>query len=155
MIIRQATYEDAVSLADRLREQDRKEIWAAHGEKPEVVLPACLAHSERAWVLELEGEVEALFGVAASAEEGVGHPWLLGSDVLLAHPRLMLCAPKYVLPVMQKMFPVLQNYVDCRNKVSIRWLQHIGFTVSETPTRLGPFAMRFYEFYKEGAVCAQ
>jgi hypothetical protein len=32
---------------------------------------------------------------------------------------------------MLSLFPVLENMVDSRNKKSIRWLKHLGFTFSE------------------------
>ena len=151
-MIRPATMHDAIAMRGKLRERDYAEVWAAHGENPDDVLCACVEHSVRLWCVEDE-TILAIFGVAPSIREGIGHPWLLGTDGLARCRHVLLRQPQQYLEKMHALFPVLQNFVDVRNTQSVRWLAWLGFSVDPTPVRLGPFSMPFYSFHKEESVC--
>ncbi|MCT4536299.1 hypothetical protein [Halodesulfovibrio sp.] len=154
MIVRRASVEDAVSLQGRLRKADYDEVWAAHGHNPDEVLVACALYSTKLWCAEVDDAVAAVFGVAPSPYvEGEGQPWMLGSDVITAVPRAFVQCPLEIIPQMQKLFPVLRNMVDARNTKSIRWLERMGFCITQETVPHGPFGMPFYEFCKEEELC--
>ncbi len=60
-----------------------------------------------------------------------GAPWLLGTDALERHARDFLRGSLHWVAEMRQRYTLLQNVVDDRNVVSKRWLQWLGFTLSD------------------------
>lgn len=141
-------------VADNLREADRRELTALRGAPVDAMPELCNAvlRSSKVWVL-ADVHPIAVFGVAPVAE-GVGSPWLLGTEELFRYPRLLVClTPEYVSQMLAD-YPVLVNYVDARNYRSIRWLEHMGFTL-EDPIPQGPHGVPFRLFHMRVATaCA-
>jgi len=55
---------------------------------------------------------------------------------------------RYYVLEMKRHFQRLENYVDARQKRSIRWLKWCGFTV-ENPKPWGTLGLPFHQFWME------
>lgn len=117
-------------IADNLRKADLDEIKAAGNSSARECLANGLNVSSKCWVALIDDEPACVFGVAPiSILGGVGAPWLLGTDKLFKVRRRFLTDSRIYFKEMLKLYPVLQNYVDARNSMSIRWLKWLGFSI--------------------------
>ncbi len=84
----------------------------------------------------------AMFGVTpVSVIEGVGRPWLLGTDDVPACARALVReAPRYI-DAMHARFRRLENMVAVENVDAIRLLTHWGFVVEGEPVDVRGVAM--------------
>lgn len=115
-------------VAENLREQDRAEVEASSGMDPKASVALSILMSSRAFaVLDREGVPVCLFGVAPHPLPGVGVAWLLGTDGLLKEALPIARGSRQYLAELHQEFPLLWNYVDERNTLSIRWLRWMGF----------------------------
>lgn len=140
---------DIAYLADNLRAADRQELTALRG--PVVhygdALGRAVLLSSHVWVWADENNRPlAVFGAApVSLLDGIGSPWLLGTEGMFEHPRTLVADGRRYLQRMQAIYSELFNYVDARNDRSIRWLKRIGFTVQ--PARpYGAMGLPFHRF---------
>ena len=129
LTVRPAIIEDAAAIARNIRECDRLELLASTRLSPEKAIKTSIELSAACWTAEKDGVPIAVFGVCAiDMLAGVGSPWLLASkdcdSVIVPFVKLT----RVYIPVMLKLFPVLENMVDVRNTKSIRWLKRLGFT---------------------------
>lgn len=129
----EALPEHIPAIAEHMREADRREVWASHRHTPQEALEFALQRSEVAWTCMVDGLPSFMWGAArmGSFLGCCGAPWLLGTPAILKvrHDFLRYCP--YFIAVMQDSFPRLENYVHTGNRLSIRWLKHLGFTVNE------------------------
>lgn len=140
---------DVFAVMAELRDADRDEISALVG--AEGVLDAIdtsVAQSARSWTLTDDGSPIAVFGVAPTELEGVGMPWLVGTQRIVRRQRsfMRLCAA--YIPAMHALFPVLMNIVDARNTRAIAWLRHVGFEFGP-PANVGVEGRLFYPFSRK------
>lgn len=144
--IRQATVEDALDLAPRLRQADRDEVWASGRKTPERALLVSLGMSSHAWTGLVDGKVVCMWGCGpASMLDRVGVPWMLGSDDLLKHQKAFLRRNREYVDAMLLCYTRLVNWVDARNTVSIRWLRWLGFEIGDAAPH-GALKMPFHRF---------
>ncbi|WP_339084245.1 phage protein Gp13 family protein [Hyphomicrobium sp. ghe19] len=130
------------TIARRMREADRLEVHAASGKTPGQALAFSLRKSSVAWTWLVDGRPEAMFGVGdLNILAGVGAPWLLGTDVVLAHQMEFLRRSREWRNQLLQRYSTLTNFVDVRNEVSVRWLRWLGFKLSE------PITYRGHDFY--------
>jgi hypothetical protein len=144
-IIRHATDEDLMYVANNMRDQDLDEIYAG-GETPERALRMSAEISKDCLSCVLEsGEVLFVLGCGPKTLlSDIGVPWLLGSKEALKHPRSFFDFPPKVLEIWKEQYSMLENYVHVKNTVSVRWLQRLGFTMHEPVTLFtGEQFMRF------------
>lgn len=133
LITRPATVDDCAELALTMRRADQVEIALGGSSSPYAALMQGFAYSDApVAVIGPQGEVAAMGGVVAITPF-LGSPWMLAADSLedLKWPFLREC--KRRLQSLHGQFPALYNQVWEGNTVHIRWLQWLGFTVSETP----------------------
>ena len=142
-----ATMAHAYELAQTMRQADRDEVIAQSGLPYGIGLGMSLGNAEAAWTGLIEGEVACIFGVSAADEfDGkVGIPWMLGSELVVKHQRLFLRHCRGCVDEMQALFPVLENHVDQRNTIAIRWLKWLGFDILPVEPH-GPFKLPFHPF---------
>jgi len=145
-IVRQATYQDCLSLAPRLRASDVAEL-AAIGETPLPALLDSIRASTVVWAVDYDGEVQAMLGAAPIADSaGEGSPWLLASARVGEFSTQFLRESDLYIDQMHAHFPTLRNYVHAANTSSLMWLRWCGFkfprVVCVSPTDL------FIEFEK-------
>ncbi len=116
-----------------MRDSDKEEIWAAGHLQPFEALRMGARDSELLWTIFVEGRPAAIGG-AAPADTRVpqlGVPWLLGTDRLKRQPVWFFRESRRKILEVQERFPLLVNFIDIRNLVSLRWLGWLGFRFSE------------------------
>lgn len=149
--IRPARPEDADTLLRGLRQCDRREAEATVGAaNVEAAMHASLESSLVAWAAEVDGELAAVFGVAAlSVLNGIGVPWMMGTDLLDRMPRAVIENTRAYIPRMLVLFPHLTNFVDARNQRSIRLLRWLGFEIRPAEP-FGAQGLPFHRFEMRG-----
>ena len=136
-------------LSHTMRPADVRECWAAHHFSPYDALKHSLYYTARPKTGLHNGKVICIWGVGKItylAKEGI--PWMLTSNLVNTHYREFLRRGHELVSDMKKEAVILINTVDTRNKPSIRWLRHLGFTV-HNPVPFGPDDMLFHPFIME------
>lgn len=129
------------SIARRMRQADRDEVFAASGRSPVGALTFSLRKSSHAWTAIIDGVPEVMFGVGElNVLAGIGAPWLLGTDAVDRHYVAFLRRSVWFRDQLLRRYPTMRNFVDVRNRASIRWLRWLGFTLSD------PVDFRGHEF---------
>lgn len=140
-----ATEEHVDFLKGRLRQSDIDECEASVGMGPDEALVYSFSVSQRAWTALVGDKPILMFGVAAwSLVSKVGAPWLLGTDDIEKHKVGVAIHSRPCVAEMAKGFELLENWVDTRNKISIKWLKWCGFKVDEA----GPFGTSGLPFHR-------
>ena len=147
----QATEAHVENLKGRLRESDIQEIRASSGRNPDFSLEMSWRLSPLCWAAEKQDKqgtrTISIFGasrISLLSEKGI--PWMLGSEELNgAGLEVGRCSRQYVLE-MKRHFRLLENYIDARQKRSIRWLQWCGFHV-EPAEPYGVLGLPFHRFW--------
>jgi hypothetical protein len=133
------------SVARRMRQADRDEVFAASGRSPARALAFSLRKSTAAWTGMVDGRPEVMFGVGdINVLASVGAPWLLGTDAVERNRVAFLRISVEWRAQLLRRYSTLRNVVDERNHVSIRWLRWLGFTLSE-PMEVNGFTFRLFE----------
>ncbi len=125
---REASREDALFVADRLREADRNEV-AAMGATPRMAVEYSRQLSDYAWTGLIDGVPAMIFGCGSSLVSTAAEVWALGTDECTKAPREMLIYGREKLREMLEVYPEMQNYCDARYHAAHRWLKKLGFTV--------------------------
>ena len=151
------TLQHVSRMRGQLREEDARECWASAHLLPDAALMVSFTRSDKCWTALLGGKPVACFGVAPVSWLGrKGVPWMLGTDDFKKlGVKAARVSRKYVRQMLEG-FDVLENWVDVRNLVSIKWLKWCGFTI-EAPIPYGPEGLPFHRFWMEkkgAAVCA-
>ena len=116
-------------IAANMRSDDVREIWASHRSLPAKALRSGL-RSQRCWTAMIEGKPAVMFGVCdKSILTRTGIPWLLATDELSDIKRQFLTYSKEYIEKSMKGYDLLENHVHVDNKLSIRWLKWIGFSL--------------------------
>lgn len=128
-----------------MREMDRKEC-EAFGHSPKQALRRGLIESDWTYTALVDGRPEAMFGIVTeSAIEGLGRPWMLGTDEVYRHGRDLLAIGPRVAARMLDSSRSLSNLVSAANSRAIRLLERWGFTVEEQQQVIG--GVPFREFW--------
>lgn len=129
--IEPATVAHAVELAPRLRPADAAEVLASGGYAPLEALLESIKASDGAWAAYFAGELGCLFGVSAGPFLSFrAYPWLLTSDVVARYPKTFLRACREVLAGWADRFGMLEQAIDARYTVALRWAARVGFEVA-------------------------
>ena len=131
-------------LADNIRYADRLEIYRMSGVEPEPCLRRALRISDWVQTGKINGELVCLFGVAG-VSQGVGSPWMLGTDLIEHHGKTFLRESKDVISKMLGDYQHLVNFVDIENKTAIRWLEWLGFDMGEVEYSPMGFPVKRFE----------
>lgn len=135
------------NMVGRLREADHEECMASNGCSADTGLRRSFETSDVCWVATLDGQPVFAFGVSrTSILCGTGHPWLLGTDGILKVGRETVRQSKRYVQEMLSRVDMLENWVDNRNTVSIKWLKWCGFKFDKA----APFGIKqkmFRRFY--------
>lgn len=144
--IRNATEEDAICLAENLREADVEEVKASVDLPPLEAILGSMKNTIFPKAGTVDGEVACIFGVASNTLVAeVGRPWLLATDALTKHSKRFLKSSLEYIKEAKKDFKYMHNFVDARNKEAIRWIKWLGFEVQE-PAPHGPYGVPFCKF---------
>ncbi len=130
---RQATKSDCVKLAPLLRDVDKRELHALYGAELNscTVLEESLKNSLYCFSGFCDGEIIGMFGIGGNVLSGNGIIWLLSSDKIKKFNRELLTQSKQFIAYSLNIYTSLSNIIDCRNKINIRFLKHLGFQFSE------------------------
>ncbi|HEX6215292.1 MAG TPA: hypothetical protein VFZ38_10760 [Vicinamibacterales bacterium] len=122
--------EDIDAIVADARQADIDEVMAASGRGLADVMAEGLERSRVAWTGFAKQVPICMFGVAPAAElDGVGVPWMIGTNAVEAHASVFLRRSRDVLDQMRELFPVLINYVGAENATAVRWLRWMGFNL--------------------------
>lgn len=149
-VFRQPTEADIVHLAAHMRQDDINDLRVVGWEDNAEAIRLSIARSDPRYlsVVEVDGELLCIFGCATeSLLSPVGIPWLLCTDAMTRYIKEATVKTRLVVRYMLNGWPVLQNVVDARNKMTIRWLKSIGFAMGtpyyyHTGFLVVPFEMR-------------
>lgn len=134
LVARDAVPADAEQIAANLRENDRHEVLAvyenvAHGIR-EAIQASAICHT----LCRRDGRYQPMIVLGCATDPsrpGVGIPWLLATNEVVKYPGALTRVGRHYVRLFQERWPVLMNYVDERNAVSVAWLQRLGFAVHE------------------------
>jgi len=129
--LRAPTPADLTELAENLRAQDRAELDAAGWTDYAAALDVATKTSRWSRTALINGELACIFGCAehGSLLTPNGVPWLLGTDVLPRHRRVLQHYAKRYIAAMLQEYPRLYNAVHAENTVALHWLKRLGFRV--------------------------
>jgi hypothetical protein len=150
--VRQASLEDVISVASRLRYADRQETLAATGLPPEVLLPEAFRSGRRMMTGGIdrpngEGRPEVLFGCdPVIGHEHIGIVWLMGTDAIDKNPMTFLRISKRLWDGYLAEYEALTNFVMEGNAVHVVWLEWLGAKFTRRIDRFGPLSKPFLEF---------
>lgn len=151
LIIRDSVEGDIEVLKDKLRPEDRAEIWASHRQSGEQALVYGYDHSTLCYTLCL-GEIPiAMMGVVPNTLVGdEGCVWMLGTSAMGEHKKSVVKLSIPVIQIMLKYYPYLYNFVDARYQRSVAWLAKCGANIYK-PVPFGPDGLpfHFFEFKRE------
>lgn len=142
-----ATPEHCAYVAEHMRAADVAECWAGWRHTPAEAVTRSAAVSRDACYAGLaDGVPLCVFGVgSATALSDLGSPWLLGTEDLPRHSRAFLRRNKAFVGHIRGEYSRLENYVDARNTLAIRWLKWLGFAVEEAAP-FGAYQLPFHRF---------
>ena len=143
---RDSVQEDVYVLAAKMRLADVEEVKASNALTPTEALQQGFDMSKAQSIIH-KGELIGMFG-CAHVDELIGSPWMLGSDKIPQIKKDLLTQSVEWVKEVNQQYPLLINYVDARNKVSIRWLNHIGFSFVQFIPKFGVGGIPFYEFVR-------
>ena len=106
-----------------------------------------IENSDLAWTAEDEDGPWGIFGIAPWYLD-VGCPWFLGSDGVRKHRRFFLEQTRVYVAEMHRLYPMLVNVVDARNRDSLVYLRRAGFTIDKLIPHYGVEQRPFYRFSK-------
>ena len=133
-------------IAKMLREQDRLEVLYSHSLTGEEAVYGSWHSSSICRCIDADdGQAVGICGVNGSLI------WLLATDELLAtasHRRQFIRGGRqWVDELMADGHSFLENWAFAANRATLRWLQHLGFTI-DTPEPLGPSCQMFCHFWR-------
>lgn len=128
-----------------MRRADREEVLAASGRAPISALTFSYRHSSLAWTALFDGRPGVMWGVGdINILAGIGAPWLLGTDAVEENFRAFLRISRDWPAQLLSRYAVIRNVVDIRNTVSVRWLEWLGFRLSD-PVDINGHQFRLFE----------
>jgi len=134
-------------VADNMRQADALECKLLSDLTPIQALTRGAEMSDYCSVVVIDGEPCAVVGlVVLNHLGGVGVPWLLATHGALKNRRIFINRCKQGVEDMRTVCPNLMNFVHADNKLSVRWLRWMGFTI-EPSTPMGPNGAHFHKFH--------
>lgn len=145
-VIRAATKEDCIKLAENLRDIDRQEVWAVSGFLPRESILFAFENSKEVYTAHFEGDDVPILMY------GIGYPktifdqkqqiWMLASDKIYDVPFrfLRLCGDHLKMIASGK---TVYNYVLEGNNKTLKWLHWLKFTIMK-PKQHGLMNRKFH-----------
>ncbi len=131
-VIRRPTKDDIDFLVENIREDDVNEIKAIGGKTVRECINETKDIEDNSWVWEHEGKVMCIFGVNPIEDEDcVGAIWMLATKFFDEHEMIFAKTCKSILNEIITKFKYIFNYVHAENLKSIKWLEWLGFDISE------------------------
>jgi hypothetical protein len=154
VIARDATVEDIAILKDSLRKSDINELWASHHITPEKALLTSYEKTTFCVTVEIDKEPIGMMGICPDTLIGnAACIWMLSSEKLDKVRRAFAKHSRKYIKILLNQYPLLYNWVDARNKQSIKWLRWCGAEIYEAMP-YGVEQMPFYYFEFRRKQCA-
>ena len=119
-----------------LRDADVAELAiTSPGYSPDDLLRQAVENSYFAELVRVEGRPAIVYGVAPTRVYGVGSVWMLASDDIGRIRKQFVAGCREKVEMMNRMFPVLCNWVHAENTVAVNWLRWLGFEVQAADSR--------------------
>lgn len=148
LTFRGSTLEDGQTIAPNLRKADTDEMAAASGLAPEATVSLSILYSRPCvTVLDEEGPL-CIFGASPTADPAIGTAWMVATGRLLSYRRELAELGPVWVDALHAHYPVLTNYVDCRNAVHIGWLRRLGFRFLFVDPHYGAAGIPFIRFIR-------
>lgn len=139
-------------LTDHLRQSDLDEIRAMHGSSPrDAVLTSLQISSHAYMVLDKSGIPVAVFGAAPHPLPGVGVVWMVGTDDIAKLGFSIARKTRPYFDTLNDAYHILWNYIDDRNKLSMKWLRWGAFRLIAEKPEFGPERRTFHIFARTNA----
>lgn len=137
-----------IHIAEKMRLDDQREVWAMAHMTPEEALRASIKSKGEKHTVLADGEPIAMFGVGLpSMMSGRGVPWLLAREGFEKYFKSIGRYSRRYIDYALDVYDSLENYIDIRNTTSIRWLRWLGFNFDQ-PEVFGPDKRLFMRFWK-------
>lgn len=141
----QAKIEHVDALKGKLRKSDILEIKAVTGSCDDSIMVEAFLSSKVCWTAFKDGKPIAIFGVC-KIDEKTGSPWFLGTKEVDRCGKDFVRNSLYYLNEVKSHFNYLENYIDVRQKKSIRWLRWLKFNIDH-PVVYGVEKLLFHRFW--------
>ena len=143
--IRDVEEGDIAVLVRNMREHDKMEVNAATHMGLRNAVQTSVIMSTYSKTGLVNDELVCMWGVCPiSLLSGSGSPWMLGTDLITEKQRIFLRRSKPWLDDIRKDYRYLENFVDARNVMSIKWLKWLGFEMDEAE----PYGIHGEPFHK-------
>lgn len=145
--IKETTPDILFELAETAREADKVECYYQSGMKMLDGLDLSYSMSTLCKSGFYDGKLVMVWGITmVNLEEGIGQPWMIGTDEIenATLPFLRNCC--YYLNEAKEGYNYLYNYVYGENDTAIRWLNWMNFKMDEAAP-YGPFGAPFHRFH--------
>ena len=121
--IRDVEQSDIAVLVRNMREHDKMEVNAATHMGLRNAVQTSVIMSTYSKTGLVNDELVCMCGVCPiSLLSASGSPWMLGTDLITEKQRIFLRRSKPWLADIRKDYRYLENFVDARNTMSIKWL---------------------------------
>lgn len=129
---RYPTEQDILWITEHLTEADRVELFAGGHKSVEKVIRDAVRKSKACIVAVYEDKPLTIYGLYKSSVLGNGGiPWMLTTHQSKQYRREYMVYTRLVIDEMLEECDVLSNYVHAKNRISIKWLKALGFTIDE------------------------
>ena len=130
LTVRKATKEDAISLAPRLREIDKRELVISTGSTDiESILTEGIEISSACFVAVDSDDIpHIIFGVSPTSVSFTGCVWMVGTEAIKENWRQLLRETRQWVERLSTNYKLLINSVYVKNPIHLRWLKWAGFT---------------------------
>ena len=143
--IREVEEGDVAVLVRNMREHDIQEVNAATHMGLRNAVQTSVIMSTYSKTGLVNDELVCMWGVCPiSLLSGSGSPWMLGTNLITEKQRIFLRRSKPWLDDIRKDYRYLENFVDARNTMSIKWLKWLGFEMDEAE----PYGIHGEPFHK-------
>jgi hypothetical protein len=143
--IRDVEEGDIAVLVRNMRDHDKQEVNAATHMGLRNAVQTSVIMSTYSKTGLVNDELVCMWGVCPiSLLSGSGSPWMLGTDLITEKQRIFLRRSKPWLDDIRKDYRYLENFVDARNVMSIKWLKWLGFEMDEAE----PYGIHGEPFHK-------
>jgi hypothetical protein len=139
--------EDVVELVVKMRQADITELAALGMQDFVKAVRDSVQGSAFCKTVTVDGALACIFGVypAAGLFDPDALPWMLGTDLVARHQRVLMRRCRPYIQGMLRAYPHLFNYVHAENYRAVRWLKCVGFTL-QPPAPFGPLGALFHRF---------
>lgn len=153
MYRKRKTEKDVLYILDHLREFDKKEVQAVHGDewREKVFEQVMQTDFDVLMGINSEGDVPVCMGGACHLEKdepGVGVVWLLCTDDISNHPIVLLRELKKEFKKYDEQYWFLYNFMLSEDEQAKGWLKWMGFDFSMPhPANLKSVMPKGFEFF--------